>query len=390
MAISFNVTGEDIAYYPSDVPIPTVGGGAWPANEGPYFNWYRGAGGAPAAGRPAWVRMYGGTYVASTRTDSTIVTEPDGNGVESDLMIAEMLQRGCTFISASMTPVDTTLPYDLYSAGGVSSSGVHHPPGLVPSGLSVAPYNSVNYPMSYKDCIYLIQFLKKNASTYEINPNRIFVFGDSWTAHALQWAIYKERAYELGNPSTDTQYGFSTRVAAASFARTFVNWNAFLVDETGIAFPDAANANGVWTKPAPLLSDAPQSYKDAFSLLGTGSYGDAELIRTTPLYLDTATSAGNISAVNTVLSPPFTGLTQSEHPHSAWASAVLRKFVDRAPVRFACGSTEGQDPSASVPNEDFNYTDDDDAIQTRDLIRDKVAWFERYLLAGKPAASVRG
>lgn len=391
MALSFTVTTEDVSYYPADVPIPTVNGGAFAANQGPYLNYYRGISKPGPKGRPCFVEVS-----ATTRRDGTLSTDPSGAANQVSSFAAEMLARGCSHISASLTLADTSDPYTAYVSGAVTHSGLIHPKGISPSGLGLEPYTHVNYTFSYKDAILLVQYLKKNAKTYEIDPDRIFLYGSTAAAHAVQYACYRERALDLGAVATDAQYGFSTRVAGLFLDIPRINWN--LMDQTtagsAISFPDEANPDDDWTSPAATAADIPDEHKNGATLIGNGTivgYGDSDIIRSTPLYLSTgiAAIAAETAASNSVIGPPFIGATASEPLHSAWSCSVLRRFVDRAPCRFAAGGTVAAAIPASVANEDMDYTSDTAATQRAQLVADWVAWAERYLLAGKPAVAAR-
>jgi hypothetical protein len=386
MAVSFDVTAEDISYYPSDVPIPTVNGGAFPANQGPYFNWYQGAGTAPAGGRIAFVRFNGGGYNSSTRQDTAIATD-----TPTDYRIwicGEMLARGANVFSVSVITGNTS---NTYVAGGVTSKGLLHPPGVTPTGLAFTPFTSVNYPMAFKDAIHFIQFLKKNATTYGINPDRIVLYGDSYSADCALFAVCRDWKGYLGSVGTDSQYGFSTRVAAIIPDRGHSYFPAF--EPTGITapmFPTSADpsSNTAMTN----LSDAPAGYPEKMSMLGPQGQADLDFFRSIPCYYSSGCSAGTSSdtiAVNTVITSPYTGLTASELSHSAWFGAAMKAAGWSASFRLAAGSASC---AAALADEDFTYgTDAQTAAQKAAvLVPDYVSWLFRYPLASKMPAAVRG
>lgn len=384
MALSFTVTTEDVAYYPADVPIPTINAGAFAANTGPYFNFY-----APTVSKPAnrtacLVRINGGGYSSSTRVDTAIATDNTANyGL---WLCAEFLARGDVVIQASTTTGNTS---NTLVAGGVTSKGLLHPPGARPASLSFEPWKSVNYPMCFKDAIYLIQYLKANAATFGFNPNLIVTFGDSMSADCALAASCRDWRGLLD--STDAQSVLqSTRVAGMILDRCHTYWPSYDSTATQPVFPDQADTGA--NTAAATFADAPTAYKRNMSFLGQyTTMTDFDFLASIPIFLTTGVTSGDQSdtiAVNTNLVHPYAGVTASEPSHSAYFSAILRAVQRRSAIRFECGSDSN---AASVANEDGQYGTDAQTggQKTAVLLPHWMDWIARNPLASRMPAAVR-
>lgn len=380
---TYAVTTANVAYRAAGFNTPTYDGGAAPANQGAIFDFYRGKGSAPLRGRPTLIHMVGGEYTSSTKVGTALDTT-DANFLRQ--FCAWWADMGGSVMEAVGITVDNGAPHNKYVSNGKTTSGLPFPPGFIPSGAGFAPYGHVDCPNWYTDNIHLIQHVKWNALSYDCDPENVWVIGDSFSTHGFMWAMYKERALELGSAG---QLSMSTRVRGAFLDRPgMVRCDAW---ETAMTVPISAKgstlAGGDYTTPMATFADWPTAaqvgveFRNVLSLLGTGGWGDPALIKGTHLFLSTGVSAPGDSTCTqpNIIDPPFAGLASVEENHSSWFNAVLRKYVTEAPCRSVAGTDDAYN-SMPAAGKDGQYGVDGMTAgqRTTGLVAEWVDFAKKY------------
>ncbi len=218
----------------------------------------------PAAGWPIVLDTTNGDFVGSTLL-STITHA-------SNAFLAALLDMGVAVLSVQVTE-SKSLGNDY--AAPLHGLGLWYQPSHASSN-----YEDETYPMAEKDCIYAMQYVRKNAADLggtgvKINPNKIGVNGFSGGAAVWCWTCFgpdhaEGGPYALGISSVDTAYGYSTRP------------QVFMCRHSGPVFStyDGTQTGGHWNKqgqtetPAATMSEAETG---PFSWYDIETYGDDAL-----------------------------------------------------------------------------------------------------------------
>lgn len=177
----------------------------------------------PEHGWPVLVNLSFTAY-----SDSTDFRElrSDMRGEESRL--AAFLDAGFAVINACVTP--SSASFACQGTGGepvtIEGGGLFQPPGFVPPGCDVAPYDSWRFAMSEKDAVMLVQHVRREAGRpgHLLEPlyrgpdgsTRIAVTGNSAAAQSLFWTTFgPERSEQAPFAGAGGQYAESARPDAA-------------------------------------------------------------------------------------------------------------------------------------------------------------------------------
>lgn len=175
----------------------------------------------PAQGWPVLVCTGLGGYVAATVNPC----------IDKSTLQGKALAQGIAVIMAGMTLSTETMACES-GVERIVGHGLFHPPGVVPPGLGVAPYDSPAYAMPEKDAVMLVQHVRHNGGRpgllADIDPQRVAVLGQSAGANSFMWTAFgPDRRGEEPFLSLGGQFDEPTRPDAAILRGGFVWWPIF-------------------------------------------------------------------------------------------------------------------------------------------------------------------
>lgn len=212
-----------------------------------YFHLFKPNVSAPARGYPLLISL---NLSGFTCTPPPVVIEDQPASIN-----LAFLTRGFKIAVVSCTSVQSD-----GNAATVLGNGLWHPP-TDEQGQPSSLWTDPDRPMSVKDAIMVVQHLRYNAKQYDIDPDRIIVFGGSAGAVALSFAVLGPD--RVGSVGSEPQDLVSSHVAAVSLRWAAFLWNMFADDALSfLPFPPSGSTGD---DPATLLSQVDPYYLETFS-----------------------------------------------------------------------------------------------------------------------------
>ena len=151
--------------------------------------------------------------------------------IDRTTLQGKALEHGIAVIMAGLTLSTETMSCE-EGQEQIAGHGMFHPPGVVPPGLALAPYDSPAWAMPEKDAVMLVQHVRHQGGRpgllADIDPHRVAVLGQSAGANALMWAaLGPDRRGEEPFASLGGQFDEPTRPDAAVLRGGFVWWPIF-------------------------------------------------------------------------------------------------------------------------------------------------------------------
>ena len=151
--------------------------------------------------------------------------------IDTSTLQGRALEHGIAVIMAGMTLSTETMTCE-EGQEQIAGHGMFHPPGVVPPGLQVAPYDSLDYAMPEKDAVMIVQHVRHQGGRpgllADVDPHRVAVLGQSAGANAFMWtALGPDRRGEEPFASLGGQFDEPTRPDAAVLRGGFVWWPIF-------------------------------------------------------------------------------------------------------------------------------------------------------------------
>lgn len=247
---------KDVSYEPSDVSTPH------PVRRfDRYPPWH-----AKPHGRgfPTLVCIMFSSFTYSHRAPNGVSFQLSPGSDNAFLRVAyEALREGVQVIFASVTvarggstgnstsEVSYDPTSDLYEAS-YDGNGVFVPPGENPQSDSTAPFEDFDRPMAIKDIMWIVQHLKENAASLDVDPDNIVLTGSSAGGFTALWPSLQADLSAWMSGGADTQNAYSTKPKAC------IAWNTptfmpLMKQATSIAhaFPTIADQD----VPAATLDD---------------------------------------------------------------------------------------------------------------------------------------
>jgi hypothetical protein len=158
-------------------------------------------------------------------------------------LIEKLLDRDTVVISANYVlatntgEADGSVPvnYPIFTSGAGYGSTEDSNDDLVPS--SIAPFRLGNgKENAFTDAVRLVQFIKHNADTYNIDKNHIVLLGGAAGGDLTSWL---SMAPEVSAVTSDPIEAESIKIYASTNKNTITNWLTFNTYNTGTARPYA-------------------------------------------------------------------------------------------------------------------------------------------------------
>jgi hypothetical protein len=350
-------------YYDQDYTPATVA-----RNELQWLDLYLPAGSAPPTGWPVlFVAPFGG-FEGQRNARAPIAS--------SSKLPFRALSSGIAVALCGLTSaVDGDDPE-------IPGHGTFDPPGLATPGQD--HYDDDQFPIGFKDAVWVVQFLRANAATYGVDPERFACQGRSGAATAWAWVALGE---ERSDPSSGDFRAASSRVSGAILASGQFWWPAFRQSKPGLSalFPDAADpVNEV----AGTLADTFRDYQVEASALffGFRDTGVRALNAATPFYLYAGNPPGSDDYSFTDEPFPVPTLTDAlTDGHDGWFQYALAQRLLDLDAGFHARATRlvAFEDAASGPAESAILSIEDE------LVEDQVTWLLELFAQPKDAASAR-
>ena len=221
-ATHFAPVNAELHSYTGDAEDPAAPAGAsLPHNCQQQYRLFLPEGERPPTGWPVLVCTALGGYVASGVNRCIDKTTLQGRA----------LQRGIAVIVAGLTHSTEVMNCETGQQQLVGH-GLFHPPGYVPPGLEVAPYDSRAYAMPEKDAVMLVQHVRHRGGRpgllADVDPRRVAVLGQSAGANSFMWAaLGPDRRAEEPFAGLGGQFDEPTRPDLAVLLGGFVWWPIF-------------------------------------------------------------------------------------------------------------------------------------------------------------------
>lgn len=289
--------------------------------------------------------------------------ELNREGIQVIFASVTVSRGGSTGNSTSEASYDP--PNDLYEAA-YTDNGVFKT-------LDDANFTDFDRPSAIKDVCNIVQCLKHNASTYEVDPDNIILTGSSAGAFSCAFAALQRDLAEYFSGGSDAQNAFSTK------PRAFIGWNmpSFMptmksATSVGHAFRTIASAS----TPAALLNDVfPSATIDDTNhqwILSPLAYAEPDEAVDTLLIHDAPSISDNVtrplSRLVANIETDFHGLRQG---------SMLRHYLPASTTLVFSPSPEYADQYAKAADR-FGNVDavltQEDGNQQDELIRYIVDW----------------
>lgn len=286
-------------------------------------------------------------------TDATYTTSITAAGAITGRLPYELLKRGWIVVSIEVTEAGAT----------VTGNGAAHLP-------TDAAFADKTRPAWNKDVVYALQWIHKNAATYNIDRTRIYGMGASSSAHILAWGGLRTFiAGEYGDAGTDAQYGYEPYLAGlygVNLPWTWEVWPANKAIVGGVAATTLTGDTVGGTK-----ASIPTAYQDGFSPY---QWVKDKRFRRVPMFLP---YTPNGVSIGTRLEEPFDAVETDNHPLIQGEIAKRQLSGEWAPgiplVRVASTNINGATPYAGVGEVEL-LPDTSNTLDTP-LLRESLQWF---------------
>ena len=238
-----------------DYTYPSVTG-----HENQTFNLFLPNTPEPPGGYPVVVNVIFQGFVDTDRylrIDAQKALSANGVSTNTAGFYWNCLEAGIALVSASVTVSaggqTANQPASAFN-GGQPGGGVFFPPNATYGGV-VQPFEDLGRPMAEKDALMLVQYLRLNAASLSIDPDRMFAEGFSAATSVLAFAaLGPDRAGMLDTSPHGVQ---STRMAGALFRSggpiLWATFNSPIV--RGQHFADSTLGAPVYDQPVLFLDE---------------------------------------------------------------------------------------------------------------------------------------
>lgn len=353
-------TLQNISYLPPGWPTYTANAGT-----GQRFAMFYPPGDAPEGGWPVLLYFHLTNFTQSAAGFS----DTSGTSIGKTTSLAwQALNNGVAVAGIQVTAGNPVTP-------AISGNGLWHPPGTG-TGAHARRFEDSTYQCFMKDAVMAMQHIRYNADTYNINPEKVGVYGRSAAAHIS--------AYLALSPNLANSFGSGGQHDVNTVPNTFFLyqvaigfWRHYEQNNGSVPSEMFANfATSVDTE-ATLLNQVSDSYQDTFAwpswLAGSGgAYIPKGVVWTeTASPSDIWGDEGNWE----------TEVADETALHSAWHFALLKSlFPDRVYFgqRFSSITTATNTFLDFILNDDYAsfYTNAEGAdpyISAAAFVKDPIA-----------------